>query len=344
MCIRDRKYAQFAADILWYYIEALAPRTPSNTAISGSNFYDPRCSYPQFAIAYDFVYNFFQLENTRVYQKASGTEVSYDHTKAQKAVYNIAMNALHEHGGTDTKYGKTVSNHPILRAPGVLFSILCVDDDTERERMLDVFWNVGTKEQNSFTKTILPMFGEQGIWPEAVSYSFMPNITLVLNIIDRLKPELNVMDDYMGILDGNFLFDNLRMPNRRFVRYGDSHRDIDKTDELYRYTLDIALRNGYTDYAQRAKVALRQGYDAEGGYNPLVPITTFDNYRAFDQLFWGVDIPKSFDESIDFQKPTLVIKHAGVALQRNFVEQGNEDYGLCGIIGGAHYVLSLIHI
>lgn len=336
----EEKYAQFAADILWYYIEALSTRTPENTAMSGSDFYDPRCGYPQFAIAYDLMVNYLKTNGTQVYQQSSGNHIDFNNAKAQKAVYNIAMNALHEHGGADTKYGKTVSNHPILRSPGVLFSILCVEDDTQRERMFDVFWNVGTKEQNSFTKTILPMFGEQGIWPEAVSYSFMQNVTLVLNVVDRLKPELNVMDDYMHILDGNFLFDNLRMPNRRFVRYGDSHRDIDKTGELYRYTLNLASRRGYDSYVQKAKVALRQGYDAEGGYDPIVPITSFGNYRAFDQLFWGVNIPNVIQGEIDFQKPTVVIKHAGVALQRNYVEDNNEDYGLCGIIGGAHYVHS----
>ena len=342
----EEKYAQFAADILWYYIEALNTRNPSNTAMSGSHFYDPRSGYAQFAIAYDFMVNYLKTPGTQVYSKSNGAQIAFDNVKAQKTVYNIAMNALHEHGGTDTKYGKTVSNHPILRAPGVLFSILCVEDDTERERMFNVFWDVGTSQQNSFTKSILPMFGEQGIWPEAVSYSFMQNVTLVLNIVDKLKPELNVMNNNTHILDGNFLFDNLRMPNRRFVRYGDSHRDIDKTGEIYRYTLNLATRKGYTNYKDytnyidKAKVALRQGYDAEGGYNPIVPITSFGNYRAFDQLFWGIDIPKVLEGAIDFQKPTVVIKHAGVALQRNYVEENNEDYGLCGIIGGAHYVHS----
>ena len=336
----EEKYAQFAADILWYYIEELAPRSPGNTAMSGSHFYDPRCGYLQFAIAYDFMVTYLKQSGTKVYKKSSGSKVAFDNVKAQKAVYNIAMNALHEHGGADTKYGKMVSNHPVLRAPGVLFNILCVEDDTERERMFNVFWNIGTKQQNSFIKTILPMFGEQGIWPEAVSYSFMQNITLILNIVDRLKPEMNVMQNNMHILDGNFLFDNLRTPDRRFVRYGDSHRDIDKTAELYRYTLNLATRRGYTDYVEKAKVALRQGYDAKGGYNPIVPISTFGNNRAFDQLFWGIDIPKTIEEGIDFQKPTVVIKHAGVALQRNYVEENNEDYGLCGIIGGAHYVHS----
>lgn len=336
----EEKYAQFAADILWYYIEELAPRSPGNTAMSGSDFYDPRAGYPQFAIAYDFVYDFLKDTDTKVYNKTVGSKVAYDHVKAQKAVHNIAMNALHEHGGGDTKYGKMVSNHPILRAPGVLFSLLCLDDDVERERMFNVFWNIGTKEQNSFTKTILSMFGEQGIWPESTSYGFMQNITLILNVVDRLKPDMDVMANNMHILDGNFLFDNLRLPNRRFVRYGDSHRDNDGTGALYRYTLSLAERNGYEDYVQKAKVALRQGYNAEGGYDPVVSISTFDNYSAFEQLFWGIDIPTTIDEHIDFQKPTVIIKHAGVALQRNYVDENNEDYGLCGIIGGAHYVHS----
>jgi hypothetical protein len=335
----EEKYAQFAADILSYYIDELAPRSPETTTICGNTFYDPRTSYAHFAIAYDFVYQFLKEPGTEVYKKSSGTKVAFDNVKAQKAVHNIAVNALQEFDGADT-HGRTISNHPVLRAPGVLFSILNVEDDIERERLFNVFWETGTKEQNSFKHTILPMFGEQGIWPEAVSYSFMPNITLVLNVVDRVKPEMNVMADNLNILEGNFLFDNLRLPNRRFVRYGDSHRDNDGTGALYRYTLNLATRRGFTEYVQKAKVALRQSYDAEGGYNPAVPVSTFDNYRGYEQLLWGVDIPDTIEGEIDFQKPTVIIKHAGVALQRNYVEEANSTYGLCGIIGGAHYVHS----
>lgn len=336
----EEKYAQFAADILWYYIEELSTRSPNNTTMSGNHFYDPRSGYAQFAIAYDFMVNYLKLPETKVYQKSTGNKIAFDNVKAQKAVYNIAMNGLQEHAGRDSKYGKVVSNHPILTAPGVLYSILCVEDDTERERMFNVFWNVGTKNQNSFTKTILPMFGEQGIWPEALSYGFMQAVTQVLNVVDKIKPELDVMANNMHILDGNFMFDNLRMPDRRFVRYGDSKRNNDATAQLYRFTLNLANRKGFTEYEQKAKVALRQGYDAEGGYNPPVPISTFGNYYAFEQLFWGIDIPQTIEGEIDFQKPTVIVKHAGVALQRNYVDQNNEDYGLCGIIGGAHYVHS----
>ncbi|WP_194766567.1 T9SS type A sorting domain-containing protein [Tamlana sp. I1] len=336
----EEKYAQFAADVLWYYIEELAPRTPDKTAMSGNYFADPRTGYLQFAIAYDFMVNYLKEPETRVYQKSSGNKIPFDNVKAQEAVHNIAMNALGEFTGVDNRYGRTVSNHPILTAPGSLFTILCVEDDAERERMFNIFWNIGTRRQNSFTRTILPIFGEQGIWPEPVSYSFMPNVTMVLNIVDRLKPELNVMDNYTNILDGNFLFDNLRHPNRSFVRFGDSKRYSDQTRKIYRYTHNLASRKGLTDYVKKAEIALRQGYDAVGGYTPNIGISTYENVDAFEQLFWAADIPNTIDGEIDFQKPTVIIKHAGVALQRNYVEQNNEDYGLCGIIGGAHYVHS----
>ncbi|WP_298878699.1 T9SS type A sorting domain-containing protein [uncultured Polaribacter sp.] len=336
----EEKYAQFAADVLWYYIEELAPRTPDKTAMSGNYFADPRTGYLQFAIAYDFMVNYLKKPETKVYQKSSGNKISFDNVKAQKAVHNIAVNALGEFTGQDNRYGRVVSNHPILTAPGSLFTILCVEDDAERERMFNIFWNVGTKRQNSFTKTVLPIFGDQGIWPEPISYSFMPNVTMVLNIVDRLKPELNVLNNYTKILDGNFLFDNLRHPNRTFVRFGDSKRYSDQTRKIYRYTHNFASRKGLSDYVQKAEIALRQGYDAVGGYMPNIKISTYENVDAFEQLFWATDIPKTIDREIDFEKPTVIIKHAGVALQRNLVKENNEDYGLTGIIGGAHYVHS----
>ena len=168
----------------------------------------------------------------------------------------------------------------------------------------------------------------------------MPNVTMILNIVERLKPELSVLDEYKRILDGNFLFDNLRHPNRTFVRFGDSKRKSDQTAKIYRYTHNLATRKGLTDYVKRAEVALRQGYDARGGYTPNIRISTYENVDAFEQLFWATDIPNTIDGEIDFEKPTVIVKHAGVALQRNYVKNNNEDYGLCGIIGGAHYVHS----
>lgn len=332
----EEKYAQFAADILEIYFDHLAPLTPETTTICGNDFYDPRTTYNHIAIAYDFAYNFLTDPSTTVYDRELGTYIPFDNAKAQKALTNIVGNALQE--WRSDRYGRTVSNHPILTAPGALFPILCIEDETERERLLNVFWEKGTWHQASFTKTILPMFTEQGLWPEPVSYSFMPNVSLVLNIIDRIKPEWDVMSEHSRIFDGIFLFDYLRNPDRRFVRFGDSKRNNDSTEALFRYAYNIARRQGLTDLQTQAEAALKLAYTANGG-RPSIGGGTFDNYHAL-KLFWGVDLPDQVERDFDFNKPTVLVTHAGIALQRNAVDENNIDYGLTGIIGGAHYVHS----
>ncbi|ANW95885.1 hypothetical protein AXE80_06145 [Wenyingzhuangia fucanilytica] len=335
---KEEKYAQFSADILWHYVSVLSERSPENTTICGNHFYDPRTSYAQFALAYDFLYNYLDNPKTKVYNESTKKRASFDKSKFQKTITNMVGSTLQEYGHPD-KHGKFISNHPILTAPGVLFGILCVEDDKERERLFNIFWEKGTAHQNSFKNTILPMFGKQGIWPESTSYSFMPDVTMVLNIIDRVFPEMDETKGYKNIFKGNFLFDNLRMPDGRFVRYGDSKRNHDGTKKLYIYTLNLAKRRGYKDLEKQAEVALRQAYNREGDYHPKISPSTFNNSEPL-KLFWGNDIPELTNGQIDFKKPTVLIEHAGIALQRNYVKKDNELYGLCGIIGGAHYVHS----
>ena len=81
-----------------------------------------------------------------------------------------------------------------------------------------------------------------------------------------------------------------------------------------------------------------QKYEAEGGRQPKISDQQYDN-ASYLKLFWGHNLPDKKVEKFNYT-PTVIIKHAGVALQRNYVEKDNVDYGLCGIIGGAHYVHS----
>jgi len=332
---QDVKYASFSADILNYYFDSLSTRTLATTTISGNYFYDPRTTYAQFAVAYDFIFNYLKTPGITVYNKATNTRVPYNHANAQYVIRNIAGNTLKESGGLDTQ-GQIVSNHPVLTAPGSLFSILCIEDDTERERMFNLFWVRGTKRQNSFTKTILNMFTEQALWPESLSYGFMPNVQLILNLVDRVKPGLNAGANNIKLFESASLLENLRTPNRTFVRYGDSHRTIDGTDEISRYALNFAKRRGYPEIQSKAEIALKQSFPTTNGYNTSVPDTGFENYSALD-LFWGEPLPNNAVVAFDY-KPTVLINHAGVALQRNYVTSNNTEYGLVGIIGGAHYV------
>jgi hypothetical protein len=335
---QDVKYAMFSADLLAPYINELSNRTPKNTSICGNSFYDSRTTYGPFAIAYDFIHSYLQSPIATVFDAKMNKRIPFDNSKAQKTIINIVGDVLQEFGPED-KHGTIVSNHPILTGPGALFPILCVENDAERERLLNVFLEKGTKHQNSFVNTILPIFGKQGIWPESLSYSFMPIITLMINIIDRVKPELNFPENYKHIFEGNFLFDNLRNPDRSFVRYGDSKRNSDQTETLYRYTLHLAARREYKDLIEKAQISLKQLENKKGKYSPTLTNEMFNNYGEL-HLFWGIPLPDTIKGKIDFQKPTVIIDHAGIALQRNTSKKDNVNYGLTGIIGGAHYVHS----
>lgn len=333
----DEKYARFSGDIMAYYVRLLEKKTPDNATVSGNYFYDPRTIFTHFALTYDFIFNYLKKTETTIYNLETKKRESVDQAKFQKALLNIIGNGLDEAAGADTP-GRFISNHHILTGPGVLFPILCVEDDKERERLFNVFWDKGTKRQASFKKTVLEMFGEQGIWPESTSYGFMPNVAMMLNVIDKFKPELKVYNQTQSIFEGMFLFENLRNPNRRFVRYGDSHRSIDATDESYRFALNMAKRQKVPVLQTKAEIALMQYYEASGGYKPTLPSSIFDNFGALE-LFWGEVLPTGTVQKFNYS-PTVLIKHAGIALQRNYVENQNTLYGLCGIIGGAHYVHS----
>ena len=334
---QDESYAQLAADIVAAYSARLARGTPQTTKIMGDPFYDGRTTYNQFALAYDFVYDFIKQPRTRVFDINRNAKVSFDFMTTQKALWNLAGNILQEYGKPD-KHGRVVSNHPVLTAPGALFPLLCIEDDRERERLFKVFWDKGTHHQASFKNTLMRMYSKQGIWPESYSYSFQSNMIMILNIIDRLEPRMNVTKGASKIFEGTFILANLNNPDGRSVRYGDSKRRKNGGASSLRYIMHMADRRGYDDWKLSAAVALQKMYANNGGYKPSMRNSVYDNYGAL-QLFWGIDIPNSIEGAIDYQT-TVVVEHAGIALQRNFVEKDNPLYGLNGYIGGAHYVHS----
>jgi hypothetical protein len=334
---QDEAYGQLSADIIAAYSARLAPKNPKTTKIMGDPFFDGRTTYDQFALAYDFAYDFIKNPKTRVFDVKKNTRVRFDHAATQKALWNVAGNILQEYGKPD-KHGRVVSNHPVLTAPGALFPILCIENDAERERLFKVFWDKGTHHQASFKNTLMRMYSKQGIWPESFSYSFMPNMIMILNIVDRLKPKMNVTSKAERIFEGTFILANLNNPDGRSIRYGDSKRRRNAGADSLRYMMHLADRRGYDKWKEEASIALKKMYANKGGYQPNLSNSVYESFGAL-QLFWGLDIPKSVEGAIDY-RTTVVVEHAGIALQRNFVEKQNELYGLNGYIGGAHYVHS----
>ena len=105
----------------------------------------------------------------------------------------------------------------------------------------------------------------------------MPNTLLILNLVDKVKPGLNAGANYIKLFESASLLENLRLPNKYFVRYGDSHRKSDGTDGINRYALNFAKRRGYKALQKQTEIALKQSFPSTNGYSTSVPANGFEN-------------------------------------------------------------------
>ncbi|WP_066630690.1 InlB B-repeat-containing protein [Labilibacter marinus] len=333
----DEDYAQIAGDILYHYVKRLENEDPLTLQFYTPNFnwmISTREHYPKIGIVYDFIQPFLVKEGTQVNKLESGviTSVDFDFEAAQKTFKMLSESVL--------KVGGLKSNHSVLELTGALYNVLCISDNAERESYFNRLWNGDTK-QDAITWMIDNFTEEEGMWPESVGYAKATHnrVLIGLNVIDRYKPELNVIKENLHLLDGIFIFENYKYPNGRQISYGDGHRDESETDFMIRSVLAISDRLNLSDYKQKAFSTLKKLYDQTGGYNPVVETQSLEWDNPL-QLLWGVDIPDEVDASDIPLYSTITAKYAGLVMQRNYVQGNNEDHGLMYYTGGATYVHS----
>jgi hypothetical protein len=157
-----------------------------------------------------------------------------------------------------------------------------------------------------------------------------------MNIIDRIKPQLNIVNKNLRVLDGCYKYADFYFPSGASIRYGDSHRDINKVT-VYQRILAIATRKNLPEYVAKAKQVLKYEYGVVGGYKPVVKTETLEWYGPLD-LLWGVNIANSIIAAAEPIHPTVRIEHAGIVLQRNNNTTDSVNYGLMYTTGGASYV------
>ncbi len=328
----NNDYAQFSADVLQDYTKKIAATGSVN--LYNDFFIEFREAYPKFGIIYDFIYPFLKDANTTIYNRATGTRAAFDNTAAQFTFKRLADDVFNE--------GNTGSNHSILEDNGALFNLLCVDDDAQRDILFNKFLN-GTSNNDAFVGFSLARFSpEEGIWPESVTYSKGPQeiVLQMMDVIDRYKPSLNIITNNQRILDGAFIFENLKYPpNKNIALYGDSRRDDDDSDNLYRRVNWIANRKGLSTYLEKASKILKKSYDDNGGYSPTISTETLEWSNPLD-LLWGVNVGNDVTAAGNLFNTSAKISHAGVMLQRNYNGTSALSDGLVGFIGGAHYVHS----
>ena len=324
-------YGQLAADILYNYTKKIAQISGNVDFHTGDYLIDSREAYTKPPMIYDFVHGFLKKSGTTVYDKDTGTRVPFNFTTSETAFKKLADNVF-TRGGLN-------SNHPVLEAPGALFNVLSIENDATRNTYFNNFMN-GTSKQNGLT-WMMNECKESGVWPESTGYSIGPQriVLELMEVVDKYKPSLNLVENNKAILEDSFFFENYRFPNNTEVmRFGDAHRTSLNTEDLLERVFVIAKRKGYTNLESKAKEILKAFYLSKGGFKPSVSTQSLEWNNPLN-LLWisNIDItnvtPIVYNSSVN-------IDYAGIAMQRNINTTNRVEFGLMGYTGGAHYVHS----
>ncbi len=332
----DSSYAKYAADILNHYTERLA-KVDSTGYKKGTgilfndNWLECRVLYPKIAIIYDFVYNYVNNPATKIFDLQSNSYKSFNKTAAQTTVKKLAAIVFKSITARNC-------NHSILAGNGALFNLLMIDDDQTRENFFQRFYLDPLEQSFDAYLWTLNNFTDQNIWDETLGYSKESHQIVLqsLNIIDRYKPELNIIQNNERILDGYQLYENFFYPNGDVLRFGDSGTESDLTNG-YQYLLKLVTQKKLTKYVTKTESILQNCYLNQGGHLTQV-ITDRLEWNNPLQLLWGVNVLDTIRPTSPKIESTFHIKHAGIVVQRNYNFDNSKENGLMYYSGGATYV------
>ncbi|MFS4482729.1 T9SS type A sorting domain-containing protein [Hyunsoonleella sp. 2307UL5-6] len=331
----DEKYAQIASDILYQYVELIKDKNPQTFEFYTTNFnhlIQCRELFPRVAMIYDFVEPFLSKSGTTVYDLAANSQVPFNFDDSQKAFEVMAENVI--------DVGGNGSNHPVLELPGALYSVMCMEDDATRAAYFSQLLDGGANSNQPGVNWMLDRFSaEDRLWPESAGYGKFTHALFIqlMNIIDRYKPELNIIEDNRDIVESIFIYENFLYPNGATMAFGDIGRTFTDHGHIFRSVIEIADRKGYNDLKDRAATTLQKIYTEEGGYNPEITNQRLEWNNPL-QLLWGVNIDASVPNSGEPKYATIKTTHAGVVMQRNLSGIDDEQNGLMYYTHGGTYV------
>jgi len=337
----DKSYAQYAADILSHYtnylstVEARRYYNSVEGVFFGDWWLESRALFPKVAITYDLLYNFLKNSTTKVYDLKSKSSKVFSNAKAQTAVKNLADIVL-------KSIGAPHSNHSVLAGNGALFNLLMIDDDATRAAYFDRFYNGASNDRFDAYTWTLNNFGENGVWPETYGYGKGSHQLIIqsLNVIDRYKPSLKVIENNRSIFDGFIGYENYFYPNDALLRFGDTGGDVSKDGDLitgFQWLLYTGARKNIADYVTLAKKNLNYKYNQLGGYKPKVETQRLEWFDPLE-LLWGVNVEASQEKAAPKIESTYHLKFAGIVVQRNYNTANIEKNGFMYYSGGATYV------
>lgn len=324
----DEAYAQLAADILNVYAQGILKMDPDKIAIAEPTFFmDSRFSWRQIGVIYDFIAPFLNKPGTTVFDREAKKHVAYRNADTQEAIKRLARFGI--------KNWSAGSNHPLLEAPGILHSIMAIDDAQERDRLVDLFVK-GTQKKNGLIWAREKLLENDGHWPESPTYSgFFGGVLGWMDVVDRLYPHYKIFDGSELIFRAFEARKLFNYPNvTEAVAFGDSRRGgvVRFHTGTYQSLIRIARRVGFKEIETELQRKCRGDLEEHlGSANAFVPggLGSLLSYDRVDQ----VAAERSEQQTAEF-------KYAGVVIQKNVNVPDKKSHGLMCYSGGAHYVHS----
>ncbi len=342
-------YAQLAADIISSYTEGLSQMNMSSHNYGGlllTESYIVEARYTHvLPLAYDLIKSYISAPGVTVFDPITKGRKPFDEAAVQKYFVNQVNCTLNS--------GLGDNNWAVMESPVAWYSLMNVTDETTRNALFNKMYVTGVeKRQDPLPELIDGNVNEQGAWAESFTYSSnqVMRVLMFIESVDREWPELNLLDNYMHLVDGCNFFQNFYYPNGEHARFGDSHRG-DAVDGVFdyagyedQYELIYRLADNNPDNAHLQDVKQQMGNHLKYYYGENNERShTWENggfyYDTPLKLFWGYDFDQYNAEPF-VPSTTKIAKRQGLVVQRNLFGANAKQNGLMCYSGGASYVHS----
>lgn len=335
----EKKYAAYAADVLYTFTQALLQLKPSTNLTNGGWLYpddhlrEAREIGAQLPIIYDFVQPYL-LQKKQVYDLNKKTLVDFNLTDTQ-TVFKTYINLALQHGIINC-------NWPVLESPSLVGNILALDDPEERTDLLKYFLVENTPRQDALQKVSKHYLDYNGNWPESLNYSNAVNgyLTYLITLLTKYEPSLHLGLKHQHILKALPQNYYMTYPNKtETLLFGDGHRAYNPNFPGFEMAYYLSHLEGASEL-KNIFGSLINSSIANGSYKRFkLPKRSYSAtyYKEPLKLLWYQSEIKG--EAKDYPLPTTdELPFAGIVLQRNLSDTGDPKDALMGFVGGGHYV------
>lgn len=336
----DERYAQAAADVMGVVVSALARMDRSTNAANGGLVYpgdhlkEARIFGAQIPVACDFIYPFVK-QGAQVYDVVTGGEREFPFEDAQTVFRTYADMAI--------EVGHSGSNWSVLESPSLVGNTLMLDTREEIEATLPYYLDRNTSRQDPLSIVAQSYATPGDIWPESLQYSMgVAEFSIILmGVLDRLYPDLDLAQTYPNILMSAGQLHNLRFPNEDLPSFGDGHRYYAPPYTTFENAYYLASLAGDTENMLRYGSLIKSGIAAGRYDRGALPERSLAAhiYTTPLKLLWSV--PQLMGEERDYPRTrTTQLPFAGMFIQRNESSADPVKDSLMLVVNGAGYVHS----